>query len=680
MTNSVSERSPLPSPQILDRFLVCGLGSLGQHCVVALKEFGVEAIAIEQVPPSDWEITKLPELITELIVGDCCQNSVLARAKIERCRAALIVTGNERVNVETALAVRLLNPYTRLIVRSAQSNLNQLLERQLGNFLAFEPTELPTAALVLAALGSETVGLLNLDGQQLRVVKLPIKSEHPWCNARRLHELNSHKRRLLGHVRPGVDFLRSFHQWQPDESVLPGDTLICLEVVEPLLSLSKQQLRTAWRRPRQSSWFGKLPRLIDNLPKYLNRFKQSSLRQQVRRVALICGAIVLVLLLTGTALFRWSHPGTTWLSAFYVTAILLLGGYADLFGSFGPIADLPRWLQLFSLGLTLAGTAFVGVLYALLTEALLSSKFEFTKQRPPVPTQDHVVIIGLERVGQRVAARLHQLKQPIVGITFNADFDRTILPQIPLIMGNLSEALHRANLATAKSILVLTDDEILNLEVALMTRRENPHSQIVISTTGQHLSEHLTQILPEAQVLCTYAVAAEAFVGAAFGENILHLFRLNERTILVTEYQIEAEDTLHGLLLAEVAYGYEVVPVLHQRPPHTSTLMPSDELRLAVGDRLVVLATIEGLQRIEQGRPNLELKRWQVRLEKLLTPDAAFEGANLLVRIAGCSLAVARELVNNLPQTLPTPLYQHQAQCLVRELKKALVQARLECL
>jgi Trk K+ transport system NAD-binding subunit len=272
------------------------------------------------------------------------------------------------------------------------------------------------------------------------------------------------------------------------------------------------------------------------------------------------------------------------------------------------------------------------------------------------------------------------LKQPIVGITFNADFDRTILPQMPLIVGNLTEALHRANLATAKSILVLTDDEILNLEVALMTRRENPLSQIVISTTGQHLSEHLTQLLPETQVLCTYAVAAEAFVGAAFGENILHLFRLNERTILVTEYQIEAEDTLHGLLLAEVAYGYEVVPVLHQRPPYTSTLMPSDELRLAVGDRLVVLATIEGLQRIEQGRPNLELKRWQVRLEKLLTPDAAFEGANLLVRIAGCSLAVARELVNNLPQTLPTPLYQHQAQCLVRELKKALVQARLECL
>jgi phosphoglycerate dehydrogenase-like enzyme len=59
MTNSVPERSPLVSSQHLDRFVVCGLGSLGQHCVVALKEFGVKAIAIEQVPPPDWEITKL---------------------------------------------------------------------------------------------------------------------------------------------------------------------------------------------------------------------------------------------------------------------------------------------------------------------------------------------------------------------------------------------------------------------------------------------------------------------------------------------------------------------------------------------------------------------------------------------------------------------------------------------
>lgn len=38
----------------LDYFLICGLGSLGQHCVLALKAFEVNVIAIEQIRPQSW--------------------------------------------------------------------------------------------------------------------------------------------------------------------------------------------------------------------------------------------------------------------------------------------------------------------------------------------------------------------------------------------------------------------------------------------------------------------------------------------------------------------------------------------------------------------------------------------------------------------------------------------------
>jgi Trk K+ transport system NAD-binding subunit len=352
-----------------------------------------------------------------------------------------------------------------------------------------------------------------------------------------------------------------------------------------------------------------------------------------------------------------------------------LGGYGDLFGNFPPNATIPWWLQLFSLGLTVTGTIFVGILYALLTEALLSAKFQFVKQRPPVPAQNHVAIIGLGRVGQQVAARLQELRQPLVGISLNPDFDPTILPQMPLIAGNLTEALAKANLATAKSVAVVTDDEILNLEIALMARSLNPGSHLVIRTSGIRLEAHLTELLPTAQVLGVDAVAAEAFAGAAFGENIINLFRLNNQTILVTEYQIEPGDSIDGLLLAEVAYGYDVVPIFHAQTAKTPTWMPSDDIRLASSDRLVVLATIEGLQRIEQGKLNLADRHWQVRVETALTPDAAFEGANAIARISGCSLKTARDLMNRLPQTLPFLLYKHQAQRLVRELNRVLVKA-----
>jgi hypothetical protein len=66
-----------------------------------------------------------------------------------------------------------------------------------------------------------------------------------------------------------------------------------------------------------------------------------------------------------------------------------------------------------------------------------------------------------------------------------------------------------------------------------------------------------------------------------------------------------------------------------------------------------------------------------VRVEKVLSADAAFEGGAAIARISGCEVSRARTLINNLPSTLEMPLYKHQALRLVRELSKLRVQAHL---
>ncbi|MGF1481791.1 MAG: potassium channel family protein [Cyanophyceae cyanobacterium] len=656
-------------------FLVCGLGSLGQHCVMTLKNFGVRVIAIELTPPQSWEIPDLDERLEEIIWGDCRQDRILKQAGVATCRAALLVTSNEQVNIETALAVRQLSFRTRLVVRSGQEKLNQLLSQQLGNFIAYEPTQLTSAAFALAALGTETLGSFKLAGKRWQVLELTVKRHHHWCVSRPLHDLNSHRRLILAHARQSFHSPQSFYQWEPDDIVSPGDTLVYLETTEqdghgfgaaraaPFCSPTRPV-----RAPFRLDW--------ERFKNQASRFWQD-FHQPVRRLALICSVIVLSLLLIGTFLFHWYYSQFTVVSAFLVAAILLLGGYADLFGGLEQIASIPWWLKLLSFSLTVAGTIFVGVLYALLIEALLASRFQFAPPRPPIPQLNHVVIVGLGRVGQQVAALLQEFKQPFVGIPINSGPDGSTLPQMPLIEGNLTETLPKANLATAKSIVVVTNDEIQNLEVALLARAINPHLAVVIRTLSTRLAEHLSGLFPRAQGIGTYAVAAEAFAAAAFGENIRNLFRLHSRTILVTEYQIEAADTLTGLLLGEVAYGYGVVPILYQRPSQASILMPSDEIRLEASDRLVVLATIDGLRRIETGQLNQQSKGWRVHIETALTSEGVFEGGNLLVRFTGCRLSTARNLMNNLPQTLPVPLYKLQAQKLVKELSKALVKARI---
>ncbi|MBV8886247.1 MAG: NAD-binding protein [Chroococcidiopsidaceae cyanobacterium CP_BM_RX_35] len=677
-SQAIPDQKPA-SELIASLCLVCGLGSLGQYCVAALKEFGVSVSAIEIAHPSSWEVKNLPSLLEDLLIGDCRQLEILQQAKIHQCRAVLLVTSDERVNIEAAFAVRLLNPRARLIVRSAKQNLNELLGQQLGNFVAFEATQLPAPAFAIAALHNETQGFINLGEHLLRVVESPMSPAHRWCNCRLVHELNTRTRRVLSHIPAATPLPTQFYQWEPDARIRAGDMVAYIEVTQRLTGFSQSPVANPVSTKTKHN-FSDLRQKISNLTwshlqTKLIQFWQSTAQQQTKRVAIICGITVVALLLGGTILLKVSYPQASWLGTFYTTAVMLLGAYNEVFASLNPGDTSPVWLRLLNVGLILAGTAFVGVLYALLTESLLAVKFQLPTRRPPIPQQDHVVLIGLGRVGRQVATFLQQLKQPLVGVS-HVGLESSVLPQMPLIVGDLTHALTKVNLATAKSVVIATDDEMANLEIGLMAHAANPHSALMIRTFDPLFSQHLAQLLPYAKVLCANSLAAEAFAAAAFGENVLNLLRLNEQTLLVTEYNLEPEDSLSGLLLAEVAYGYGVIPILYQK--HTqelAKLMPSDDTRLEPGDRLIVLATTESLQQIQRGvrRPCL----WQVQVDKALSKDAVFEGASTIARTSGCSISVATELMHHLPGVLHLPLYKHQAQRLVRELKKHQVLAHL---
>ncbi|TVQ46299.1 MAG: potassium transporter TrkA [Gloeocapsa sp. DLM2.Bin57] len=652
----------------LDTFLVCGLGSLGQNCVIALKEFGVKVIAIEQTAEIPWELKKVPELLDDLIIGDCRDLAILQKAKIKDCRSILIVTSDEEVNVETAINAREINSKIRIIMRSCQEKLNDLLSKQLGNFFADEPAHLTALAFALAGLGNETIGILNLAGQRLQIIQRQLKPTDNWCYNRKVHELNTQKRIVLGHYSLAVSLKYNFHQWDSEVVLHPGDTIIYIEMVD--------KFSLGYSPPVKKK--SRLVNFLQTFQGEIKQFTQFKFIRKVRSVAIVASLTIIFLLFLGTFLFAKYYVGTNWLYAFYATAILLLGGYADLFGDLEPNPEILPWLQLFALSLTIIGTVFVGLLYALITDNLLSSKFELILNRPPIPKEQHLVLVGLGKVGQRVANLLQELKESLVAISFEDNINRANLPNIPIVIGNFQEALTQANIPQAKSVIITTNNPMLNLEIALTIRNLNPSSNLVIGTYQTGVSYQLTRLLDNTQVIGTYTVAAEAFAGAAFGENILALFRQNNQTILTTEYQIEANDTLNGLLISEINYGYGVVVIFYQTPNQEPLFIPLEDLRVSSGDRIIVLATIEGLRTIERGNIDIISRCWQVHLEKALTQDAIFDGANIISRITGCPIPLARELVNNLPQTIPIPLYQHQAERLVRDLKKALVNAYLE--
>ncbi len=264
--------------------------------------------------------------------------------------------------------------------------------------------------------------------------------------------------------------------------------------------------------------------------------------------------------------------------------------------------------------------------------------------------------------------------RPLVGVD-EAPIEASILPDVAMQIGPLRQALLRANVGAAKAAIVVLDDQVANLEVSLLVHSLNPACNVVFRTADQQLARNVASLVPSSTGISDSSIAAEAIAGAAFGENILAAFNLDNRSVLVTEYTIIAEDTLHGRQIAEVAYGFGAAPILHRRGGAIA-FDPSDDIRLEIGDTLFVLATVDGLRRVEKGervRPD-----WRLWIESSPNADAAFEAANTIARISGCPLAVARAAMASLPVRLETALYQPQGARLARELRKLIVFSRLE--
>lgn len=695
--------SPVPSPTS-DRFLICGLGSLGQYCVFNLKTFNIPGITLQIVGidlqlPQRLEVAHLLDLLSEpLVVGDCCREDVLRRAGVEHCRAILLVTDSENVNIQAAIAARRLNPKIRLVVRSSRPRLNDLLEQQLGNFIALEPTEFAALNFALQGLGSGIRGTFEIEGQRLRVIEQGVEAgDRRFDHVLPVSAINKYYRLLNAQPssssalstlpaspQAGGSPSQTFHRMAPSLRLQAGDRITYIERFD-LVPLTPGTKRRDKRRDilgmRQvKRWFKLGP---DGAKARLQRWLLAQPARQVFCVGLVLG---LLLWAIGSVSLWLGVEGMSKQKALSAGMILLLGGYGDVFG--GVEEDkVSVGLQVISLMITLTSLMFVFGGLGLLADSLISSRFSLLRQRPPIPEENHVILIGFGRVGRRVAHWLRSFRQAFVVIIPDPEqaqqaFTKAKRPAFRILLGEPSDLLETVNLATAKSVVIVTEDQLMNLELALgvreLAQKQQREIGLVVRTYDQQFSENLSNLLLDVNVLTAYALAAEAFAGAAFGEDILALFQLHNQTVLVTEYTIYPGDTLVGLQLAAVAYGYGVVPIFHRRAALTAARelhddwMPSDDIVLQGGDRLIVLSSSNGLRRIEYGQLT-PAPRWRLTVQTPLNPEFLHSGGSALARISGQSLAQCRDFMTQLPSHLDLALYPYQAVRLEQALSNQLL-------
>jgi Trk K+ transport system NAD-binding subunit len=646
-------------------FLVCGLGRLGQECVAVLKAFGVRVIGVDMAAETGRDPT-LSGLLDAFYAGDCGHAEVLKKAGVLNCRAVLLVTGDERNNIAAAFIARSLNPRVRLIIRSAQENLNALLRQQLGNLVAFEPSQFSAGAFALVSLGDRTQAFFEVEGIKVRVGRGVVEAIDTRLLGRRVFELTHAERRIFSVTaanHPAGDF---FFAVNPDKEIVEGDVLTFFESGELLPG------EGALHPPKGKHEPG--PSLATRLSGFSLEVKRLFGSVEIPRAASISFVIMLALSTATFLYYRSENPDISTLDAINIAIVLAIGGFDNVFGALKVPFPISDRLYAFSVLIHVCSTVFLGVVFATLTERLLSARLQIARRRPAAPSGGHTIVIGMGDIGQRIAEILREWRRPTVGVS-QEPVAEDVLADMPIFVGPLREALARANVETAKSVIAVMDDQVANLEVSLLARSLNPECTIVFRTADQELARNVASLLSSSTGLSDYALAAEAIAGAAFGENILFAFHLDDRSALVTEYIVRPGDSLIGRNLSEIAFGYGVAPMIHQRGD-LKRFIPSDDTVLEAGDIVVVLATVGGLRRVEGGLR--AAPDWRLAIDSAPSEATKFEAANLISRISGCDLAKARTAMQRLPSLLEKPLYQPQGSRLVRELRKLLVMAHLE--
>lgn len=227
--------------------------------------------------------------------------------------------------------------------------------------------------------------------------------------------------------------------------------------------------------------------------------------------------------------------------------------------------------------------------------------------------RDHVVVVGVWRVGLQVIKGLIELNEQVVAVhpdpdpdPSNALLDEAYDLGIPVLRGNVRSAktLSLAGVPHASALILTTGDDLTNLDAALTARDLNAEARIVVRLFDEALASKVTGAF-SMPTISTAHVSAPAFIAAATGRKVYQEFQLGGRLVHLTDLIIGPASGLVGETLGAIQADSQTNIVMHQKADGSAPDMnPRALVVLSAGDTVLVIAPVERLVALEaRNRP-----------------------------------------------------------------------------
>jgi voltage-gated potassium channel len=220
--------------------------------------------------------------------------------------------------------------------------------------------------------------------------------------------------------------------------------------------------------------------------------------------------------------------------------------------------------------------------------------------------KDHIVVAGIGRLGFRIVQHLLDFGEDIVGIEINpeGEFARKVMDlRVPVVSGNAthSAVLRQAGVERASAIIPCTEDDLTNLEIALVAREIRADIHVVLRMFDHDMAQKVARGFDIPTAFSTSALAAPAFARAATRTDVTHAFYVGDQLLNVSEMTITPTSALIGRQVCDLEHELDFTMILHNREGRVD-LHPDPEITLQAGDQICVFATLDVLNRL--GRLN----------------------------------------------------------------------------
>jgi Trk K+ transport system NAD-binding subunit len=506
-TSAVESRAPAaPLSPTTGHTIVCGLERLGLRVAEALLQLG-ENVSIVAKRPSPQLLRRATKAGAKFIDGEPAELSTLPGIDLARARALVLTHNSDLDNLHAALAAREANPNILIVIRLFSSDLGERATELLGKVRTVSASAEAAPHFAAAALGIAMTPTRLVWGRHFAVdeddgdLAMPIAS--PRTN------------RLLESV-----FRRNGSGGQQID-IGEGQALIPIEPA-PL---------------GKPSWGRRYVGLRMGLRAALAVFD--------RRLAILILAIATLVGTTSTIFHQAGQLG--WAEA-------VLRTVTTAYGNADP-TQFPAWVKIFEVGFMFASAGTMAVMFALVTDAVLGHRLTEALGRPPQRLHDHAVVIGLGTVGYRLTQLLLDAGTEVVAADVRPQNRFTPLARrqgvaVLVADGRYRDTLQQLSAKTAKVVAAVSDDDLVNLEAALIAKQMNPRVRLVARLFDPALAARAQRQLGINVCRSVSTLATPAFVAAAMGEGVLSTLERDGRRWLLAELAVQPGSKADGSTVA----------------------------------------------------------------------------------------------------------------------------------